>query len=128
MLLIVLLHDNVTIKTFLKIIFFNNINTNCCLAGVKQCCNWYKFTKRSGIIAKCLEYYLAHMNTYYIQKSDHFGINCFARSKFCHIFYWIWQFYPQRHKQTVTSSWSRAISNLKISKIIQWEASTVNTP
>jgi len=29
------------------------------------------------------------MNTYYILKPDHFSFNCFARSKFCQIFYWI---------------------------------------
>jgi len=64
--------------------------------------------KRSGIVSKRLEYYLAHMNTYYIRKPDHFSFNSFARSKFCQIFYWIWRFYPL-HKQTMTSSWSRAI-------------------
>jgi len=33
----------------------------------------YKFTKRSGIISKCPEYHLVHMNTHYIRKPDHFS-------------------------------------------------------
>jgi len=39
---------------------------------------------------------------------SYFGLNCFARSKYCQVFYWIWQFYPT-HKQTTTSLCGRAI-------------------
>jgi len=109
---IVLLHDDVTIKTFIKILLFNATS----FGGDKRTQirrksfqNRYKFTKRSGIVSKRLEYYLAHMNTYDIKKRDQFSLNCFARRKFCQIFYWVWRFYPL-HKQTVTSSWSRAIA------------------
>jgi len=66
----------------------------------------YKFTKRNGMVFKRPEYSLARVDTLHIRKPDHFSFNCFARSKFCQIFYWIWRFYPL-HKQTVTSSWSR---------------------
>jgi len=64
------------------------------------------------IVSKCLEYYLAHMNTHYIRKPDHFSLNCFTTSKFCQIFYWILRFCPL-HKQIVMSSWSRTIHILK---------------
>jgi len=65
---IALLHDDITIKTFIKILLYN-ARDNGNLEGIKQhkfTEKQYKFTKRSGIVSKCLEYYLAHMNTYYI--------------------------------------------------------------
>jgi len=69
----------------------------------------HKFTKRSGIISKCSEYYKVHMNTHYIRKEDYFSLNCFAMSKFCQVFCWIWRFYPL-HKQTMTSLSDRTIT------------------
>jgi len=63
------------------------------------------------------------MITYYIWKPDHFSLNCFARSKFCQIFYWMWRFYPL-HKQTVTSSWSRTIPFTFFLLQIHWSHSS----
>jgi len=39
------------------------------------------------------------MNTHYIRKPDHFSLNCFARSKFCQIFYWSGDSIPYINKQ-----------------------------
>jgi len=78
-----------------------------------------KFTKRSGIISKCPVYYLVHIilyifDTHYIQKRDHFNfLNCFARSKFCQVFYRIWRFYiphinkPWRHYAIGQFEWNK---------------------
>jgi len=95
-LIIALLHYDVTIKIFIKILLFN-ARDHGRLAVTKQrkfmhsklFQKPYKFPKRSGIVSKRPKYYLVHMNTHYIQEPEHFSLNCFARSKSYQIFYWI---------------------------------------
>jgi len=77
--------------------------------------NRYKFTKRSEIVSKRLEYYLARMNTHYKQKPDHFSLNCFARSKFCQICFGFGDSIPyinkpRRHHQVGQLFWLLSIS------------------
>jgi len=113
---IALLHDDVTIITFIKIQLLN-ARDHGRLMGTKQCKFTENHSKTSINSQREVEYFpnalniIEHMivNAYYDWKPDHFGFNCFARSKFCQIFYWMWRFYPL-HKQTVMSSWSTAIS------------------